>query len=70
MSGKIEVFRDDAELWRWRIVDSDGVIVAMAVESFSRTWVAHRAAVREMASDPGLPPLPGTLPGPTPQGDP
>ena len=69
MSGQIEVFADAPSKWRWRIVSDLREVVWTSEEEFPDEEDARRAAVDAMASNPFLPPLPDTQPGPTPQGD-
>ena len=69
MSGQIEVFNDRNREWRWRIVGDGGRVLQTSDLAFLREDDARRDAVDAMASNPFLPPLPETQPGPTPQGD-
>jgi hypothetical protein len=69
VSGQIEVFSDRNREWRWRIVADGGRVLQTSDLAFLREEDARRDAVDAMASNPFLPPLPETQPGPTPQGD-
>ena len=69
MAGQIEVFSDAPSRWRWRIVSDLRQVVWTSDEAFPDEDDARRAAVEEMVSNPFLPALPESEPGPTPQGD-
>lgn len=43
---RVEVFRDTAGEWRWRVVAGNGRIIASSGESFTRKWSARRAGRR------------------------
>ena len=47
--GRVEVYRDRARKWRWRIRASNGQITATPGESFSRRGAAVRSAERLIA---------------------
>ena len=70
MAGQIEVFLDSPARWRWRIVTDLRELVRTSDDVFPNEEEARHAAVEAMASNPFLPPLPETRPGPTPQGGP
>lgn len=43
---KTEIYKDVAGEWRWRIVSTNGEIIASSGESFTRKWSARRAVRR------------------------
>lgn len=47
---KIEIFKDEAGEWRWRIKAANGKIVATSGEGFTRKWSARRAAKRVLSA--------------------
>ena len=69
MAGQIEVFLDSPARWRWRIVTDLRELVRASDDAYADQEAARQAAVEAMVSNPFLPPLPETRPGPTPQGD-
>lgn len=49
---KLDVYRDKAMGWRWRIVAANGRIIAVSGEGFTRKWAARRAGKRVLRSGP------------------
>ena len=47
----IEIYKDKAGGWRWRIVSPNGRIIADSAESYTRRWSAQRAADRVLGAD-------------------
>lgn len=43
---RLEIYRDGAGEWRWRLIAANGQIIASSGESFTRKWSARRAARR------------------------
>jgi uncharacterized protein YegP (UPF0339 family) len=46
MNYKIEFYKDDAKEWRWRIVASNGRIVATGGEGYQRKFFCKRGIKR------------------------
>jgi len=47
---KIEIYKDEAGEWRWRLVAPNGQLIASSGEGFRRKWSAKRSAKRVLRS--------------------
>jgi uncharacterized protein YegP (UPF0339 family) len=52
MGDKLVIYKDlSGKAWRWRLVASNGRIIADSSEGYSRRWSAWRAARRFLHTD-------------------